>query len=54
MTCRDCKTYNFCPDRSREYPCVCFKKKGEGNDKSNDKSNDNRKAEKVQRVKVRA
>lgn len=46
MTCRNCCKEKYCPDRSRDYPCRCFKKKGEGND--------NRKAEKVQRVKVRA
>jgi len=46
MTCRNCRKVKYCPESDRDLPCRCFVKKGNGND--------NRKAEKIQRVKVRA
>ena len=27
VTCKDCKQWKWCSERSREYPCIYFKKK---------------------------
>jgi hypothetical protein len=29
MTCKDCKHYPYCMEKSREYPCREFEKKKE-------------------------
>lgn len=31
MTCKDCKFYKNCMERSREYPCREFEKEEKGN-----------------------
>lgn len=31
MTCKDCKFYKKCMERSREYPCREFEKEEKGN-----------------------
>lgn len=33
MTCKDCKFYKKCMERSREYPCREFEKEEKGNDR---------------------
>jgi len=27
VTCKDCKQWKWCSERSREYPCIYFKRK---------------------------